>query len=82
VVQSSHSAIAALGDCRARREWRDVMDIDDDFIKKFQSQIFLLENMEKAVKEAIGNAKNDLKLLKANHGKNIEDVIRPEKPKR
>jgi hypothetical protein len=61
--------------------WRDVMNIDDDFIKKFQSQIFLLENMEKAVKEAIGNAKDDLKLLKANPGKKVEDVIRPEKPK-
>ena len=32
------------------------MNIDDEFIKKFQSQIFLLENMEKAVKKAIGDA--------------------------
>jgi hypothetical protein len=60
----------------------DAMDIDDDFIKKFQSQIFLLENMEKAVKKAIGDAHDDLKLLRANRGKNVEDVIRPEKAKK
>jgi hypothetical protein len=58
------------------------MTIDDDFIKKFQSQIYLLENMEKAVTKAIGDAQDDLKLFEANRGKNVEDVIRPEKPKK
>lgn len=58
------------------------MDIDEDFINKFKSQIFLLENMEKAVKMAIGNAKDDLKLLKANPGKKVEDVIRPDEAKK
>jgi hypothetical protein len=60
------------------------MNIDEDFIKKFQSQIFLLENMEQAVKKAIDDAKKDLELLKRpeNRGKNSEDVFRPDQPKK
>ena len=50
------------------------MNIDDEFLKKFHSQIFLLENMEKAVQKAIGDAQGDLKLLEANRGKKVEDV--------
>jgi hypothetical protein len=59
-----------------------IMNIDDEFIKKFHSQIFLLKNMEKAVQKAIGDAHDDLKLFEANRGKKVEDVIRPEKPKK
>jgi cyanate lyase len=58
------------------------MTIDNEFVAQFEAQIGLLENMEKAVKEAIGKARDDLKLLKANPGKNIEDVIPPDPPKK
>ena len=54
------------------------MVIDKDFVDSFQRQIDLLENMEDAVKQAIHEAKKNLDLLKANPGKNIEDVIRPD----
>jgi hypothetical protein len=57
----------------------DEMVIDKDFVDSFQRQIDLLENMQDAVKEAIHEAKKNLDLLKANHGRNIEDVIRPDK---
>jgi regulator of extracellular matrix RemA (YlzA/DUF370 family) len=56
----------------------DEMVIDKDFVDSFQRQIDLLENMQDAVKQAIQEAKKNLDLLKANHGKNIKDVIRPD----
>jgi hypothetical protein len=58
------------------------MTIDNDFVAQFEAQIGLLEKMEKSVKEAIGKARDDLKLLRANPGKNVEDVIHPDPPKK
>jgi hypothetical protein len=52
---------------------------DDDFIEKFEKQIDLLRNLEKAVQDAIGRARKKLADLKS--GKDIEEVF-PDPPEK
>jgi hypothetical protein len=51
------------------------MLIDQTLIDRFNDQINVLEKQKASLEAAIGRASDNLKLLKANPGKNIEDVI-------
>jgi hypothetical protein len=54
------------------------MEIDDNFIVNCQYQIDLLKSLEQTVQEAIKTADEELKLIKKNKGKLIEEVIPPD----
>lgn len=53
------------------------MLIDDTFISRFKDQITVLTKLKQSVTDAIDDANKKLKLLNANPGKNIHDVIPP-----
>ena len=54
------------------------MLIDQTLIDRFNHQIDVLKKQKASLEAAIGRASDNLKLLKANPGKNIEDVISPD----
>jgi hypothetical protein len=56
------------------------MLIDKTVIDRFSDQIDVLKKQRAALDAAIGRASDNLDLLKANRGKNVEDVIHPDQP--
>jgi hypothetical protein len=54
------------------------MLIDQALIDRFNDQIDALKKQKASIDDAIGRANDNLKLLKANPGKNVQDVIPPE----
>jgi tetrahydromethanopterin S-methyltransferase subunit A len=55
------------------------MAIEKEFIDRFQQQIDLLKNLEKAIQDAIVRA--DGKIKKMRDGKSMEEVFGPAPPK-
>ena len=51
------------------------MAIDEDFVKQFEEQIVVLENMKQAVQDAIDRAKGRLKRLQ--DGEPLDSVFEP-----
>jgi hypothetical protein len=54
------------------------MLVDQSFVDRFNDQIDVLKKQKASLDAAIGRASDKLRLLKANLGKNIEDVISPD----
>lgn len=60
--------------------WRDEMAVDYEFIERFEKEIKVLRDLQKAAEDAIERAEN--RIARIRHGESKEDVFGPIPPKK